>query len=156
MIKAEARYFNNAHRISDVPLSTSVTELYDGQWLMYGTGGDAGKFILHDGTSNRRGYITISSKYGDVGANIGRPITMDPAGRDNVTSTGFATVLAGTYRLATDQYETGSYTPGAALKISANAKLTPWVAGTDKAEDIIGFVAVAPASASDVLTFIHE
>ena len=156
MIKADARYFNNAHRISDVPLDSGVTALYDGQWLMFGTGATAGKLILHTGAANKRGYITLSSKYGDVGANIGRAITEDPAGRDNVTSTGFATVLAGTYRLATDQYETATYVPGAALKISANAKLTPWVKGTDLAEDIVGYVTVAPADSADVLTFIHE
>jgi hypothetical protein len=153
MIQLDARYINNAHIISDVPLDKAVTELFDGQFLMMKADGTMTK---HDGSTGKRGYMTISSKYGNPVNNIGQPITAPKNGRDNVTSTGLVAVLIGPYRLGTDQYEVGTYTPGAPLKVSASAKLTPWVAGTDKAEDIVGYVWTAPAAAGALMTVIHE
>jgi hypothetical protein len=158
MIDAKQRYVGNAHRLSDCKLKSTVTTLHDGQWLAMDSNGE---WIISTGAANVRSYITISSKWGDVGANIGRPITEGPKGRDNVTSTGMATVLIGPYRLATDQYETGTYTAGAALCVSSNGKLKPWVkpsAATDISdqEAIVGFVLKAPATAGDLLMFVHE
>jgi len=153
MIKFDSRYFNNAYRVSDGKLASTVTTLYDGQWLMRN---DSDEFVIHTGTTAKKGYMTISSKYGNPVNNIGTPITQGPNGRDNVTSTGKVSVLVGPYRLATDQYETGTYHAGDPLKISENGKLTPFVVGTDKEYDIVGHVYKAPASASDVLVFVHE
>lgn len=158
MIKAEARYIGNAHRLSDCKLASSVTTLHDGQWLVANA---SGEWELSTGAANKRSYLTLSSKWGSPASNIGRPITSAPTGRDNVTSTGMATVLIGPYRLATDQYETGSYVAGAALCVSSNGKLKPWVKPADASaisdqESIVGYVFKAPADANDVLTFIHE
>lgn len=153
MIKFDSRYFNNAHRISDVNLSAGVATLYDGQWLMKDANGE---MVLHDGSATK-GYITISSKYGDPVSNIGRPITEDPAGRDNVTSTGRVTVLIGPYRLATDQYEAGAYNAGDALVISPNALLRPYDSvGGDTPDMICAWVWDPPAAAGDPMTIIHE
>lgn len=156
MIKFDSRYFNNAHRISDGKLAATVTELHDGQWLMRDSNGE---FVIHDGTSGVKGYITLSSKYGDPASDIGRPITQGPAGRDNVTSTGRVTVLIGPYRLATDQYETGVYTAGMPLKISSNGKLEPAALSGDSttpAYDIVAYVYNPPASAGAPMTIVHE
>lgn len=155
MIKFDSRYFGNAHRISDYALASTVATLYDGQWLMLNSDG---AWEIHDGTSGIPGFITTSSKYGTISDNIGRAITEDPAGRDNVTSTGKAVVLVGPFRLATDQYETDSYAINTPLKISANGKLTPatLAGGVDPAYDIVAYVAVAPAQAGDPMTIISK
>lgn len=123
MIQFDSQYVNNAHRISDGVLAATVTELHDGQWLMQDANGE---FVIHDGSAVK-GYLTISSRYGNPVNNINRPVTEAPAGRDNVTSTGRVSVLIGPYRLATDQYEAGAYVAGAPLKISQNGKLEPCV-----------------------------
>jgi len=163
MIQFDSRYFNNAHRISDGKLASTVTELYDGQWLMRDSNGE---FVIHDG-SNAKGYLTISSKYGNPVNNIGTPITNPPAGRDNVTSTGRVTVLIGPYRLATDQYETGTYNAGDPLKISANGKLeacsfndAPAVvadvqANIEELRKVVAYVYQPPAAAGEP-TLLYE
>jgi len=165
MIQFEARYVNNAYHISDGKLASTVATLYDGQWLMLNANGE---YVIHDGSLHKKGFISLSSKYGDPVANINRPITAAPAGRDNVTSSGMVSVLAGAFRLATDQYEAGSYANGAPLKISANGKLMPCTfvaAPTTVAEvhanaieeaKVVAYVYRAPASETDSITIIHE
>lgn len=156
MIDFDSRYFNNAHRISDGKLAATVTTLHDGQWLMRD---ENNEFVIHDGTSGVKGYITISSKYGTPADNIGRPITQGPSGRDNVTSTGRVSVLIGPFRLATDQYETGVYTNGTPLVISQNGKLTPATltgATPSAAWDIVAYVYSAPVEAGAPMIIVHE
>lgn len=153
MISFDSRYFGNAYRISDVPIKSTVTTLYDGQWMKINSDGQA---ELHDGTSGIKGYMTISSRYGTPANNIGAPITNDPAGRDNVTSTGMVSLLVGPYRIATDQYETDTYTVGTPLTISSNGKLTPFNTSTGKAWDIVGWVFAPPATAGAPMTIVHE
>lgn len=164
MIQFDSQYVNNAHRISDGVLSASVTTLYDGQWLMKDANGE---FVVHDGSAVK-GYLTISSKYGNPVSNINRPITDPPAGRDNVTSTGRVSVLIGPFRIATDQYEVGVYASGAPLKVSENGKLTPCVfddAPADTAavqanfvelSKVVAHVYAPPASAGAPMTIVHE
>jgi hypothetical protein len=151
MIQFDSRYFNNAHRISDVKLAATVTELYDGQWLMLG---ENGEMVISDGTA--KSYITLSSKYGNPVDNIARPITEGPAGRDNVSSTGRVTVLIGPFRLATDQYEVGAYAAGDALVVSANGKLQKYDSATNTADQIVANVWTAPASAGAPMAIVHE
>lgn len=151
MIQFDSRYFNNAHRVS-LPLAAAVGTFHDGQWMTLNSDGE---LILSTGATNKHSYITISSRYG-TGNAIGAPITDAPAGRDTVSISGLAIVLIGPYALVTDQYETGSYTMGAALKVSANGKLDTWVAGTDKNEDIVGYVSKVPAAGSQTIGIIHE
>lgn len=151
MIQFDSRYFNNAHRISDVSLASTVTTLYDGQWLMLDSNGE---MVISDGS--KKSYLTISSKYGNPADNINRQITEGPAGRDNVTSTGRVSVLIGPYRIATDQYETGSYSEGDALKVSSNGKLEAWDSANDSADAIVAWVWAPPAEAGDPMTIVHE
>ena len=151
MISFDSRYYGNAHRISDLPLKSTVTTLYDGQWVMLDTDGNA---VLHDGTDSKRGFLTISSKYGDVGANIGRTITQGPAGRDNVSSTGMITVLVGPFRLATDRYETDSYAVGDWLKISTTGDLEKATIGSDPWYSVVATVWEAPATAGAPMTIV--
>lgn len=68
------------------------------------------------------------------------------------------TVLAGSYVVDTDQYETSvTYVPMAPLKISANGKLTLWVSGTDTdTAKIVGHCLRVPASSADTLTFASK
>jgi len=150
MIKASGRFFNNAHRLS-FPAAAALTTFYDGQWLALNSSGEA---ILSTGAANVKSYMTLSSRYGVVGGGIGAPITEAPAGRDTVTSTGMVSVLIGTFAVETDQWETGTYNLGAALKVSANGKLMPWVNGTDNAALIVGYVTKAPAGATDTLGMV--
>lgn len=164
MIQFDSQYVNNAHRISDGKLADTVSELRDGQWLMRDSNGE---FVIHDGSAVK-GYLTISSKYGDPVNNINRPITEGPAGRDNVTSTGRVSVLIGPFRLATDQYETAVYNVGAPLKISQNGKLTPIVledtpstvaevqANFVEISKIVAHVYAPPATAGAPMAIVHE
>ena len=164
MIQFDSQYVNNAHRISDGVLSATVTELYDGQWLMKDA---AGEFVIHDGSAVK-GYLTISSRYGNPTNNINRPITEGPAGRDNVTSTGRVSVLIGPYRVATDQYENGVYVDGAPLKISQNGKLMPCTfddapanvadvqANFDELSKVVAHVYTAPSAAGATMVIVHE
>ena len=165
MIQFDARYVNNAYHISDGKLAASVATLYDGQWLMRDANGE---FVIHDGSLRKKAFISLSSKYGDPVSNIGRPITEAPAGRDNVTSSGMVSVLAGPFRIATDQYEAGEYANGDPLKISATGTLMPCTfvaapatvaevhANAIEQAKIIAYVYRAPASATDSMAIIHE
>lgn len=157
MINFDSRYFGNAHRISDVALSTAVTTLYDGQWLM--KTGDV--MEIATGALNSKSYLTLSRKYGSPVNNIGAPITADPSGRDNVTSTGRVTVLVGPFRLATDMYltTTGAYTNGTALKVddsTSSGKLTQWISTADSTAKIVAYVWDAPTTLGDAMTIVHE
>ena len=153
MILAEGRYMNNAHRIT-VDLDPSVTTLYDGQWLQFTNNGTV---TIADGT--KRAFLTISAKYGDVGASIGAPITDAPAGKDTVTpSGGKAVILIGSFKLETDQFDTtvtlSNYVVGGFLKVNGTGKLTPWVSATDKPEQIVAVCTKAPLSVNDTIGFI--
>jgi hypothetical protein len=152
MIQFDSRYYNNAHRLS-CPLKSTVTELYDGQWLALDSDGNA---VISAGAANTKSYITLSSKYGTVGGGINAPITDAPAGRDTVTPSGMVSVLIGPFKLVTDQYETGSYTVGAALKVSANGKVEPWVAASDSEQLIVGYCYKAPTATDATIGIVHE
>lgn len=172
MIKYEARYFNNAHRLSDVPVDAAVTVLYDGQWMQISEDGTA---VLSDGAVNKKSYMTISSKWGALGNGIGTPITAEKTGRDNVSSTGTVSLLLGGFRVATDQFDaTKTYVPGAALKVydgtsdeDLNGKLVPCVfveaddvakaaANANEALKTVAYVFKAPATAGDALTIVSN
>ena len=167
MIKYESRYFNNAHRISDIPIDPVVTVLYDGQWMQIS---DTGTAVISDGTANKRSYMTISSMYGNFTATVGAEITgtydasqtligssFYPLGRDTVTPTGTVSLLIGPFRMETDQYDTAQvYHAGNALKVNATGKLTLWASGVDSGSLIVGYVSKVPANAQDTIGVIHE
>jgi len=122
MIKYEARYFNNAHRISDVPIDAAVTVLQDGQWMSLSATGTA---VISDGAVNKKSYMTLSSMWGALGNGIGVPITAMKTGRDNVSSTGTVSLLMGPFRVATDQYDSAqTFVSGGALKVYDGADAT--------------------------------
>jgi len=156
MIQYDARYFNNAHRISDVAIDPSVTVLYDGQWMTISPTNTA---VISAGGLNNKSFMTISSKWGSLGASIGAPITTPITGRDNVTPTGTVALLMGPYRVETDQFDaTKTYVNGAALKVSTTVPgvVTPFIQGTDDRSLVVGYVFNAPAVAGDMLTIAHE
>jgi len=153
MIKANARFFNNAHRLS-FKLASSVTgDVKDGQFLTLNTSGEA---VISTGAANAFSMMTISSRYGTFDADVGAPITNAPAGRDTITSTGMVTCLIGPYNLITDQYETGTYVNGIALKVSANGKVMPWVSGTDSPQLIVGYCSKIPTGSDLTVGIFHE
>lgn len=153
MIKFDSRYFNNAHRLS-FKLAASVTgDINDGTWLTLDTDGNA---VISDGTANTVKFMTISSRYGNVSAGIGNPITADPNGRDTITPSGMVSVLIGPYRLVTDMYATGVYTVGCALKVTTDGKLAPWVGTTDSVELKVGYCFKVPTATDATIGIIHE
>lgn len=152
MIQAKGRFFNNAHRIS-VALNSGVTgDIADGMFLELN---DSGEAIVATGTLNKRCFMTTSSRYGTVESGIGAPITADPAGRDNITSTGMVTLLVGPYSVVTDQYETGTYHCTEALKIHDTGKVEPWVT-SDNPALIIGYCSKVPTVTDTTIGIIHD
>ena len=150
MIKYEARYFANAHRMSDIPVAPVVGELHDGQWMQFDAEGRA---VISDGAVNKKSYITTSSRWGNPANMIGQPINAGKNGRDTVTSTGTVALLTGPFRLETDQFVPGeTYLPGGALKVydgadaESQGKLVPVDGVADSAEvsKIVAYVWKAP------------
>lgn len=143
MVGQNHRYFEQAYRVSDYELDSSVTSLQDGQWLELNS---SGKLIVALGSN--KAYMTLSSI---------------KTGRDTVNGgSGQAVILVGPYRAETDQWDTaGTYTEGAPLKVKTDGSgvLTPWVGtgGTpDNARLIVGYVTKVPSGPGDTIIFIHE
>lgn len=115
-IKKNARYDQYGYRVSG-PLSRTVTELHEGQFL---TLNNKGEYVIADGDA-KVAWMSTSSKR---------------TGRDQLTGQThpMVTVLKGKVcNMQIDQFDVaGDYTaPVTKLKLNAEGKLTPSTAGTD-------------------------
>ncbi len=107
MIKFEGRFDEYAYRIATRKLSSTVTELTEGQWITLDSNGEV---VISDGS--KKSFMVISSKR---------------EGRDNITGNGGrATYLMGHFEVTTDQFDgAGSYDYMTPLVVDANGLLTP-------------------------------
>jgi len=145
-IKAESRYFANAHRVSDIKLSDDVTTLNAGQWLSLDS---EGEWVISDGTE--KSYLTISSKNSDKDNVDGVPDDLNGA------LSGKVVALIGPYRLETDQYDDQeTYTVNSALVVDGNGVVTLYDDVTDDVDDIVAYVWKVPSGSGDYLGIIHE
>lgn len=127
MLKFNSKFEEYAYRVASNQLDPSVTTLEEGQWVTKNNG----KIVIADGS--KKSFMCLTSK---------RP------GRDQISGKSDALVSfyhGSFYGLQTSNFDVaGTYNEMTPLKVKAGGILTPWVAGTDKAETIEAYALGAP------------
>jgi hypothetical protein len=142
---AQANYYTNAHRIEGY-VDASVTNIQPGQLFQFN---NAGKLVYADGS--KKAYPTLNSRYNGTG--YGQQGELNE-GRDDVSRTGKIALLKGNFEIGTDQYDTTkTFVFGEPVVPGANGKVIPFIEGTHKPWDIVGFVTYVPASADEMIRY---
>ena len=130
MIIRENRHDEYAYRVAAFELDPSVTRLEEGQWVTL----QNGKLVIADGT--KKAFIATGSKRAGRNQVGGVPVKQ-------------VSILVGGFILTVDQFDaTGTYGELTPLKVKAGGILTPWISGTDKAEQIVAYSVNEPLAGS--------